>query len=335
MKRRTFVGLSGLAAAGAALGSRQAGAESPRQPPKPSVFLNPFEQEGTWYKAALHVHTTTSDGDVDVATRLAQYRKAGYQVVAVTDHWKTNDLTGLSDAGFLAINSMEAHPQTGTGAPAHHFVCLDLPHPFELSKTLSAQALIDTVRTAGGKVVYAHPYWTAHSIAEMLEVGGYAAVEVYNAHCDLASRKGFNQAHADQLFNRGILAGLTAVDDVHKSAWLNVGWTMIRARSLTKADVMDAFAKGCTYASCGPAIEDFRVGDGTVRLRCSPVAEIRFHFNGSGGGRLHEAPHGETITTAEWKFAGGRKSPEWIRAEVVDPAGKHAWTNPLAIAPKA
>jgi len=27
---------------------------------------NPFLQEGNWYKAALHVHTKTSDGDVDV-----------------------------------------------------------------------------------------------------------------------------------------------------------------------------------------------------------------------------------------------------------------------------
>lgn len=334
MKRRTFVGLSGLATVGATLGPRRAGA-APALPPKPASPLNPFEQEGAWYKAALHVHTTTSDGDVDVATRLAQYRKAGYQVVAVTDHWKTNDLSACSGDGFLAINSMEAHPQTGTGAPAHHFVCLDLPHPFELSRTLPAQDLIDTVRKAGGKVVYAHPYWTAHSIAEMLEVGGYVAVEVYNAHCDLASRKGFNQAHVDQLFNKGILTGLTAVDDVHKSAWINTGWTMIRARSLTKADVMDAFARGCTYASCGPVIEDFRIGNGMVRLRCSPVSEIRFHFDGSGGGRPHVAEGGGTLTQAEWKFAGGRKTPKWIRAEVVDPAGKQAWTNPIAVDPKA
>jgi hypothetical protein len=93
------------------------------------------------------------------------------------------------------MRSMEAHPQTGTGAPAHHFVCLDLPHPFELDKKLPAQELIDTVRRAGGKVVYAHPCWTAHTLDEMREVSGYMAVEVYNAHCDLANGKGFNEVN--------------------------------------------------------------------------------------------------------------------------------------------
>ena len=50
--------------------------------PAAMVLPNPFEQEGQWYKAALHVHTTLSDGDVDLQTRLGQYRAAGYQVVA-------------------------------------------------------------------------------------------------------------------------------------------------------------------------------------------------------------------------------------------------------------
>ena len=124
MDRRTFLTISGALAAQAAASSAQQVAAQARTAPLASPLANPFEQEGRWYKAALHVHTTTSDGDVDVATRLGQYRAAGYQVVAVTDHWKTNDLSGYSDDGFLAISAMEAHPKTGTGAPAHHFASL-------------------------------------------------------------------------------------------------------------------------------------------------------------------------------------------------------------------
>jgi predicted metal-dependent phosphoesterase TrpH len=290
---------------------------------------NPFQKEGNWYKAALHVHTKTSDGDVDVPARLAQYRSAGFHVVAVTDHWKTNDLSAYSDGSFLAINSMEAHPLTGTGAPAHHFVCLALPHPFELSKELPAQQLIDTVRRAGGKVVYAHPYWTAHSIEEMQEVNGYVAVEVYNGHCDLASAKGYSQVHVDQMLNKGLFVGLTAVDDIHKSAWIGQGWTMIRAKGLTKADIMEALGKGCFYASCGPTIEDYRIENGMVSLKASPVTRIRFFFNGAGGGRLFQAESGKALTEARWKFVSGRKPAQWVRAEVVDKDGKYAWTNPL------
>ncbi len=335
MKRRLFFKRSGLAAAGAAWLAPSAMAAPASRTKQPAARLdaplNPFLQGGCWFKAALHVHTKTSDGDVDVATRLAQYRDAGFQVVAITDHWKTNDLTTFTKDGFLAINSMEVHPKTGSGAPAHHFVCLDLPHPFELSKELPAQELIDTVRRAGGKVIYAHPYWTAHGLEELLEVSGYLGVELYNAHCELASAKGHSGVHVDQLCNKGLLPGLLAVDDVHKSTWLAQGWTMIRARQLTKTGIMDALGQGCYYASCGPTIIDFRVENGTVRLKTSPAAQIRFFFNGAGGGRLFQSEGGKTITEAVWNLTGSRKQPQWIRAEVVEVSGKRAWTNPLPV----
>ncbi len=140
--------------------------------------------------------------------------------------------------------------------------------------------MIDTVRRAGGKVVYAHPYWTAHTINELLEVTGYVGIEVYNTICDLGNAKGFSQIHADQLFNRGVLVGLTSVDDVHKSAGVGYGWTMIRAKGLTKSEIMEAIGAGSFYASCGPVIEMCRIEKETVAMTCSPVAEIRFLFNG-------------------------------------------------------
>ena len=60
-------------------------------------LANPFLTDGQWYKAALHVHSTTSDGDVNVPERMKQYRENGYDIVAITDHWKTNKIDGLSD----------------------------------------------------------------------------------------------------------------------------------------------------------------------------------------------------------------------------------------------
>jgi len=332
MNRRSFIGQAGLAAAATLGATRQAAAgtePSAAADIAPLPQVNPFDQPGEWYKAALHVHTRTSDGDTDVATRLRQYREAGFQIVAVTDHWKTNDLSACSDGQFLAINSMEMHPRTGTGAPAHHFVVLDLPHPFELDRNQPAQEMIDKVRRAGATVVYAHPYWTAHTMAEMREIEGYAAVEVYNAHCDLANAKGFNQTHIDQLFNQGRLTGLIATDDVHRSSWLGHGWTMIRAQALDRVSVMDAFRQGSYYASCGPAIESCRVAEGKIHLACSPVSRIQFCFNGQGGGRMFQAAEGQTLTEAEWKF--GNTPPAWVRAEVVDARGGHAWTNPITV----
>ncbi|MBN1816495.1 MAG: CehA/McbA family metallohydrolase [Sedimentisphaerales bacterium] len=332
MDRRTFIKTTGVVAAHAAVFSSTVGAkQSPQQRSPQAVYhLNPFEQQGQWYKAAFHVHTTTSDGDVDVPTRLAQYRDLGYAIVAVTDHWKTNDLSGFSDEKFLAINGMEAHPQTRTGAPAHHLVCLNLPHPFELDRKLQAQELVDNVIQVGGKVIYAHPYWTAHTIEEMSEIKGYIGVEVFNAVCQIRWGKGFGNVHWDQTLNKGWALPAVATDDVHSSKEIDVGWTMIKARGLGKAEVMEAIAAGSYYASCGPTVEDFHIKDGVVGIQSSPAVQIRFQFDRAGGGRVFNAKEGQTITSAQWKLPTN-SPPGWIRAEVIDRQGRYAWTNPLPV----
>jgi len=226
---------------------------------------------------------------------------------------------------------MEAHPQTATGAPAHHFVCLNLPHPFELDKDLPAQQLVDKVINAGGKVIYAHPYWTTHTLEEMAEVKGYIALEVLNAVCNLQAAKGFSNVHWDQLLNKGQILPAVATDDVHSSRNINLGWTMVKAKALNTAEIMDSISNGCYYASAGPVIEDFRAVDGTVTLKSSPAAQIRFLFSGSGGGRTIYAEEGKTITTAEFKYIDNRTPCKWIRAEVVDEKGNSAWANPIVI----
>lgn len=327
MDRRTFVKLSAALAAQAPLVPVATAATRSRPTGQAESLVNPFTQQGEWYKAALHVHTTTSDGDVDVATRLAQYRAAGYHVVAITDHWKTNDLSGCSDDTFLAITGMEAHPATGTGAPAHHFVCLNLPHPFELARDLPAQTLIDRVIEAGGKVIYAHPYWTAHSLEEMTEVTGYVGVEVFNAVCHLRWNKGHNSVHWDQVLNKGRLLAAVATDDVHSTAEIDQAWTMIKAPSLNTNAILTAIESGCSYSSCGPVIEDCRISEGVIRIATSPVKQITFYFDGAAGGHVLRTEADKTLTEAQWSIPIGRC--RWIRIEVVDEAGNCAWTNPL------
>ena len=81
-----------------------------------------------------------------------------------------------------------------------------------------------------------------------------------------------------------------ATDDVHKSRDVNLGWTMVRAESLTPAAITEAIRNGCSYASHGPVIEDFGIRDGVVRIACSPAAVIQFLYDGSGGGRTFRAP---------------------------------------------
>ncbi|MEN6307662.1 MAG: CehA/McbA family metallohydrolase [Anaerohalosphaeraceae bacterium] len=284
-------------------------------------LVNPFLQEGNWYKAALHVHSNTSDGDVTVPERMKQYQEKGYDVVAITDHWKTNKIDGLSDEKFLVINSIEAHPK------GNHFVCLNLPEGFEIKKDLEPQHVIDMVNAAGGGVIYAHPYWLGHTIDNLLAVEGYIGVEVYNGVCEVSIAKGYGTVHWDQLLGKGKILPAVATDDVHHSENINLGWTMVRAKELTTKAVMDSLKTGCYYASCGPTIEEFKVEEGVAKIKCSPAVKICFGGQTSHGSVVN-SQDGKLLTSAEWKPS---EKCKFVRVEVIDADGKHAWTNPIVL----
>lgn len=330
MKRRNFFKVAGITALSAmvhnvlASGSKNDAIGS-------KSLTNPFRVNGNWYKTALHVHTTNSDGEVDVSTRLKQYRDKGFDVVSITDHRLTNDLSGYSSGNFLAISGIEFHPKTYSGAPIHHFLGIGLPHPYEYDNNLSAQEIIDDIRSKGAKVFYAHPYWTGHTYVEMTEVSGYLGVEVHNAGCE-TENNAEGHVHWDQMLNKGHLLSGLATDDVHSGSIEKVGiaWTMIKADKLNEKSILDALENGCFYASKGPDIEDFFVDDNMmVKIKCSPVQKIAFRINGAGNGRVFLSDDSKGLISAEWDMS--KKKPKWVRCEVTDKDGNTAWTNPLFI----
>lgn len=289
------------------------------------MFKNPFDTPGRWLKANLHTHTTTSDGDTLFAERCRQYRDHGYQVLALTDHNKTNDIAGLSSDDFLVINGLEAHPPC-PDMGCYHLVCLDLPQGFQLDGELDAQSCIDAVKAAGGEVIVGHPYWCGMNVNHLLPLQGAFAVEVYNATCQ-KSGKGYSSVHWDDLLDAGRIFSAVAVDDVHRGKDIFMGWTMVKAPELTTKAVMDALRTGCYYASCGPVIEDARIEDGKLKVKCSPAMEIHFLAQRACG-EVFCADGGELLTHAEWPV-----NPAWhyVRIEVIDAGLKHAWTNPFIL----
>lgn len=48
---------------------------------------DPFGAEGIWLKAALHTHTTRSDGELEPAAHVRHHERMGFDVCAITDHW--------------------------------------------------------------------------------------------------------------------------------------------------------------------------------------------------------------------------------------------------------
>jgi len=328
MIRRNFFKLAGISAVSAIVPNVFAN-NAKREVSGSDGLINPFRKEGEWFKSALHVHTTTSDGDVDVPTRLKQYRDKGFHVVAITDHRKTNDLSGYSSGDFLAISSIEFHPDTYSGAPRHHLLGIGLPHPYDQDNSMSAQEMIDDIKSKGALVFYAHPYWTGHTYIEMTEVSGYIGLEVFNQACQ-SKDSGNARVYWDQMLNKGyVLSGL-ATDDVHKSDAVGKAWTMIKAAKLNEKSILEALERGCYYATKGPEIEDFYTDDDwNVFVKCSPVNKIVFRTAGSGNGSVFTAKDSNGLVAADWNMS--RRKPDWVRCEVTDEEGNTAWTNPIFI----
>jgi hypothetical protein len=289
-----------------------------------SPFINPFTKSGNWYKTNLHTHSTTSDGKLILSDVVKKYRSLGYNVLAITDHEKSNDVNGYSDANFILISGMETHPKCHT-ASKFHLVCLNLPAGFVMPKELEVQQRIDLVKKVGGEVIFAHPYWSGHTINEIAPLNGIIGLEVYNNTC-YECGKGISSVQWDDVLkSKKYIAGF-ANDDMHEPNIAGGGWNMVKAEKLTPDAVMKAIKAGCFYSTSGPKIEDFRVEGNKVYLRCSPAKEIRLIDNAHGG-QIIRAKGSQLLT----KFEKEVKNSQYVRAEIVDVNDKCAWTNPILI----
>lgn len=293
-------------------------------------LVNPFTQPGKWFKANLHTHTTASDGTQTLAQQVEAYRKAGYHILAITDHNITTDVHGLGSAGFLVIGGMEFHPACPATTDPHHIVALNVPHGFSLTGKYpqDANGCILAVKEAGGECILAHPFWCGHTYEMYRYLTGYVAVEVYNATCDRMAR-GESETDWCHLLDDGRMIPAVAVDDCHVDEDLYDGFTMFRMPKLTVECFLEALRTGSFYSSTGPTIRDFRVVGNKVIVRSSPAAKIYLDAQIWHGARKRAA-EGKHITQFACKI-----DPTWqyVRAVVVDDRGRKAWANPIALKP--
>jgi len=291
-------------------------------------LVNPFETDGKWFKANLHSHTTTSDGEATVAERIKQYREAGYDILGITDHRSTNKVGGLSRDDFLVIGGIETHPLCPGTEEVYHLVGLNVPYGLSFGEDweVPANEQIERIKKAGGEVIVGHPYWSGLTINDLISLEGFIAIEVYNATSTKIG-KPISSVQWDELLEIGRVTGGIAVDDTHSGRDIFMGWTNIRARSLKLGAVMEAIRRGSYYSSCGPVIEDFRIDQGRAVVKCSPAAEIHF---------IAQRWHGQSFYADDWRLlteADAWLYSDWhyVRAEVVDEKGRRAWTNPIVL----
>jgi len=289
-------------------------------------WTNPFEMPGEWFKGNLHTHTTRSDGRADPDERIAEYRDAGYDFLALTDHWVVSQDAAKSTADFLIIDGVECNVGGPNDSEMYHIVGLNVPPDVPLQEPMTTEAIKAALLGSGALVELAHPYWSGNTASYMIEtLKGMFALEVFNA-TTVDVNKGAAGVHWDNVLDQGARVFGLAVDDSHRPGYDALkAWVMVKAPSLDLASVIEALKTGAFYSTTGPVIEDVAIQDGHVRVRCSPATSVSFMGQRYYGRRYAAAP-GETMCEAEYPLRGEER---YLRIEVAGATGGMAWTNPI------
>ena len=286
------------------------------------------------YKANMHTHTVLSDGDNTPEEIRDQYRAAGYQIIAFTEHEVCVPHNDLTCDDFLALTSYELaiNPSgscnRGVYDKCYHLslfardpentrhICFDPgyvrtfwpvhameveAHNFE-NRTYSTEFvnhLIRTAREAGWLVSLNHPSWSLQDREDYIDLRGLWGVEVYNSHCDCIGYIEDNEWVYEEMLHAGIPLYPIAADDAHHSKYAYRGWLMVSAEKLAYGPVYDALEHGDFYATNGPEFGSITVEDGILKVTCSPCRTIRVNTECRCSFRA-DGENGTPLTEAEF-----------------------------------
>ncbi len=329
-------------------------------------LANPFGAAGSWFRGNLHCHTTESDGAMPPDRLVAHYSYAGWDFLAITDHWKVTTFpegTALPDITLLPsieIGTAAGSTRAGTN---YHVVGINVQEELprrEETGPAAAQWYVDAIREQGGEAHIAHAYWSGLRLEDLAAVKGCYALEVYNADTEVHIGRGLSAAVWDDLLTERLPWCAVAVDDCHRPGYDSLrAWTVVRAPDRSPEALMDALRAGHFYASNGPEILDVRWEPegtrngvpygGAVTVRCSPVRSVSLVADATRGSRVNAGPfgmtqrarrlrgetgrpegvlEGELLTGAELQLQGNER---YVRVQVEDALGRCAWTNPLFV----
>jgi hypothetical protein len=305
---------------------------------------DPWQTDGAWLRCALHAHTTRSDGELTPRDLAGHYARAGYDVLAITDHWRISGDDSVD--GILVVPSVELNcilPGARDGHVLGYGVEGDESELHELAKEYADLAAIaDWIETHSGVAFLAHPYWTGVTPGTLELPENVVGIEVFNAGCELEIGRGLAAVHWDELLESGRLCPAIATDDSHHPGFdSDLAWTWVRAGESSQSSVLEALAAGCFYSSAGPRIHDVRVVGETVEVRCSPCRAVTLLSARATGaavnvGRLGYRHHARELACDDTGLVvharlGVPPSARHVRIEVTDAEGRKAWANPLRV----
>ena len=284
------------------------------------------------FKAALHNHSTVSDGKYSPQEIIKLYADEKFNVFAFTDHRKTNPIAEYDSCGMTLISGIELHPK-GPHDTTWHLLALDVPRDFP-GEFATAQEAVDAVNKVNGAIFCAHPEWCGITSQDIAEIKGFAGLEVYNSSCRY-NGKGSNESVWNELTDMNINYPALAVDDTHTSAELFGGWTMIAAPDKSPEAIMNALKTGSFYATQGPEFTRLSYKDGVFEAEFTEVEEAVL-IGEKASGYWEALPgypnYGDyRLITSMRKDSGCATMPDCrrFRCRIKDARGRYAWTPVL------
>jgi hypothetical protein len=266
---------------------------------------------------------------------MIRYHYAGYDFLAISDHWVPfmpqeefyEDMLLISGCEYEAYYTERYY--SSMRQIILHINGIGFSSVPALEKTplsLRGQTIIDAIGNAGGISIFNHPAWSRNIPDDIRELKNLAGVEIFNTGSGFGSAQfGDSSWYIDQLALGGTFIPVMASDDAHSYQGEECrSFIMVQAEDLTRKSILEAINTGCFYASQGPWIHAEQK-EQTIRIICSPVMEITVFTNSYFDGRFR---NGELMTGAEYKINPG---VSWYRIEITDEKGNKAWTSPREV----
>lgn len=207
--------------------------------------------QGNFYKANLHCHSVNSDGMLTPEELKTIYKKAGYSILAYSDHNVLIDNSHLNDSDFLTLTSVEinvvrAGDKSIAYRPCYHInfypedphqVAIPCYNPKDVfgkrTDLRDAQIyigtpdyqrdydnindMLQTFAKHGFIAMLNHPTWSLQKSEDYknLDTSHIFAMEIYNHDCFVSGYDEVNTHVYDELLRAGHRISCAAADDNH------------------------------------------------------------------------------------------------------------------------
>ncbi|OPA75198.1 phosphoesterase [Paenibacillus selenitireducens] len=253
-------------------------------------ILNPYDEQGTWYRGSFHNHTNNSDGWFPLETVYKMY--GDYDFLAISDHDKITNVEGKRKIPTV-FEAIEVSSRKS------HMLLVQPPHTMMENYTNEFtidhyQKYADATLDHGGICVLVHPnryfsnFWT---LEDMMAMERYTGVEIYNGDGNIEYDIAFDKW--DALLTAGRKVWGFGNDDSHVYGQEKQAWNMVLAEENTQEAILQAIKEGRFYVSTGFGFESIKcVGNKIIiDLKSNELLDKMYKYVtlfGSGGRVLHE-----------------------------------------------